>query len=97
MIPGSMNSGDERPEPEDDTFNHHNIWKGASAITYLIDEGNVGDANDCFIRVFIEVESTLFQPLKIRWLFDVKTTLKKKQKQKKKLKTRSRSMHKIFT
>ena len=46
---------------------------------HLIDEGDVCDANDGFVRVFVEVESTLFQPFKIRWLFDVQTTLREKK------------------
>ena len=45
----------------------------------MIDEGDVGDADDGLVGVFVEVESALLQPLEIRRLFYVKTTLERKK------------------
>ena len=45
-------------------------------MSYLINKSDVGDANDGFVCVFVEIESALFQPFEVSWLFDVQATLK---------------------
>lgn len=41
----------------------------------LVDEAHVCDVNDHLVRVLIEVETALLQPLKVVWAFDMEPAL----------------------
>lgn len=45
----------------------------------LVDKTYVCDADNHFVGVLIEVETTLLQPLKVSWAFDMQLALRKKK------------------